>query len=184
MEEKGSKAKNYRDQFGPCVLCTTRKQRYVNGLCVRCNSLTEAEGTKKKLGIPLHLPVVLRSFERIKEYNRLVHAKKRQKEIAELMGMTLPALRCLVGRARKNGAKVASARVTYYEAVRQRSAARAQEHGVGKWGVWGCKCTLCLACRAETKLEPNRRYKERKRQEKAAQQHEGLRSSAAETTDS
>lgn len=133
----------------PCTLCKARKSRRANGLCDACNTLTDVEGTKKKLGVPTQTPTRQRWEQQAAEYNKLVLEGFTQKQIAEKWNIEVQSLRALVFRVKSRGGIAivnlgngrGNIRETLSPSIEIRSGRNG--HGGGRWGVRGCKCTPC-----------------------------------------
>lgn len=162
-------------------MCKTRKQRRVNGLCDPCNTLTDAEGTKKKLGIPVMTAASQANLKLVKEYNRLIRKGVMQVEIAEMWGWPADKLRNMLTRMHgRHGVKVESARELFRRKAEQGTLPQERkggakpnlEHGGGKMGRRDCipRCELCAAVYKATRAAISQRYRAKKQAQQQQQQ--------------
>ena len=170
--------RSYRHEL--CRVCETRKAKYVNGCCLKCNALLEAEGTHELHGVAAESAVRQRWRVQAAEYNRLIRARHSQAQIAQMWGMKLSSLRSFVWRwktlagikmvpalgNRRGNAEIKPASAT------TKKRRRVNDHGGGKWGVKDCKCDPCMKVRSVSRVAANKTYRDgkklRKQQETAA----------------
>lgn len=125
----------------PCPKCKVRIGCLSSGMCIKCDTLTKAEGTFNQWKQPT--ATERKQKERIRlvaRYNRLLKTKMSYAQIAQKLGFaTTEQLSTFMYRARRR------------HGLEPDSGTRVlNEHGQAPYGVSKCTCDLCKAVRRVT----------------------------------
>ena len=168
-----------------CVVCQRRNGYYLGGrACSQCRTLTAAEGTREKYGLPKpRLRKAISDAAFVAKYNKLIDDGYTVAQAAEALGLEKQSLKNKKGELSRGGYDIRKApysfpaRVVPQEPVdRSTLHSRANDHGEG-CGITGCKCELCIEARRayRNNWTANNREKTRAYRQKMAEKKKARR---------